>query len=109
MVQTYEPVFVSTPQEILAEAETFVVAGRKYVVEPDVTGKVRAGSNGKYWVRPNKGFAGREFVLDTFDGRRIVTRNLWMGEEVGDPDTAVFVGCAAPSPVRLVSHVWDRR
>lgn len=102
-------VFVSTPQaERLAEAESFVIAGIRYTVEPDITGKVAGGKDGRFYFNQSKGFAGREFVINTFDGRRIVTRNLWEGEQVEDPDTAEFVGAVAKT-VRLVSHYWNWR
>jgi len=111
--QVFEPVVISAPPaERLAESEAFVINGIRYTVDPDVDGKVRGGANGKYWVRPLRGFAGREFVIVTFDGRRIVTRNLWIGEETDDEDDARFEGREA-RPVklrtRLARRPWELR
>jgi len=109
---TYDPVIVSTPQAIgLAEPESFVIGGVEYTVLPDVTGKVQGGKDGQFFYLQSKGFAGRRFVIDAFDGRRIVTHNLWMGSDVDGPDTAQFVGAVA-KPVSLAAEVrysWEWR
>jgi hypothetical protein len=101
-IQEKFQVIVSTPPaERLVEAECFVIGGIRYTVEPDVTGKVLAGNSyGQRWVRPSKGFAGRKFVIETFDGRTIVTRNIWMGESTDEEDNARFIGREA-KPVNL--------
>lgn len=95
-----EVVFIAPQAVRLGEPESFVIDGRLYTVKPDVTGKVSGGKAGQYWFRLSNGFAGRKFVIDTFDGRHIVTHNIWMGEETDAPDTACFDGPAA-KPVRL--------
>ena len=49
---------------------------------------------------PHSGMAGRRFEVEFFDGRRVVTHDLWSGSTVPDrykhliPDTARFVGGA---------------
>lgn len=49
---------------------------------------------------PHAGMAGRRFEVEFFDGRRVVTHDLWSGSTVPEhyrrliPDTARFVGGA---------------
>lgn len=49
---------------------------------------------------PNAGMAGRRFEVEFFDGRRVVTHDLWSGSTVPErykqliPDTARFAGGA---------------
>lgn len=94
-------VVVSAPApeaESLEFPEVFIIDGIEYQVEPDNPGKVQ--DHRGFYYRRESGFGGREFVIVTNSGRRIVTHNLWMGEETDDPDTASFEGPAA-KPVRL--------
>jgi hypothetical protein len=48
------------------------IKGVHYYIEPDVSYKSGAG------------FGGREFIIDFFDGRHIVTHNLWYQGEIPD-------------------------
>lgn len=49
---------------------------------------------------PHNGMAGRRFEIEYFDGRRVVTHDLWSGSEIPEkhraaiPDTARFLGGA---------------
>jgi len=87
---------IGTPEE-------FVINGIVYEVCPDRPGKV-AGPHG-YLYRCESGFGGRRFVILTNDFRRIVTHNIWMGEETDAPDTARFEGRVA-LPVK-VTRRWE--
>lgn len=112
-IQVKLPFVISTPPaEQLTESESFVINGIRYTVNPDVTGKVRGGKDGQFWFNQSKGFAGREFVIVTDSGRRIVTHNLWMGESVQESDNARFVGAEA-KPVNLRQYMprqsWELR
>ena len=89
---------ISEPAESLEFPESFVIGGIEYQVEPDKP--VKAQDQKGFYFRQEKGFGGREFVIVTNFGRRIITHNVWMGVMTDAPDTACFEGPAA-KPVRL--------
>ena len=106
------PVVAPAPEQvsvILDTEESFVINGTVYTGKPDRPGKVGPDRHG-FFYRQDVGFAGREFVILAADGRRIVTHNLWMGDETDEPDTASFEGAVA-RPVRLTGgfrYPWER-
>lgn len=105
------PIFVSHPRTvILTSPESFTINGTQYIVKPDVTGKVRGGKDGGFFFNQSKGFAGRKFVIITDDHRRIVTRNLWKGDEADGPDNARFYG-DIPKTVKMsgFKNKWEKR